>query len=54
MTKKIDIVDVKRWGGHNLHASSTLRKIILMEPDELSTPDFIAQIPRWLKLAEVD
>ncbi len=50
----VSIINLKTWARRNLPKDHPLRAIIEVENDELSASDFIAQIDRYLKLAEVD
>jgi hypothetical protein len=50
--KKIATRSLKTFALRHLPRSSTLKDILLSEPDELSPAEFLARIDLWLRLLE--
>jgi len=46
----IDLRSLKKWCSENLPDSSNLKKIILLENDQLQARDYCAKVSTWLLL----
>jgi hypothetical protein len=52
MTPIIDLKPLKRWANRQLLTSSSLRRVIAAENDELSAEDLVSHIGLYLKLVD--
>ena len=50
----IDLKPLKQFATKSLPADSTLRSIILSEPDQVTTLEFLARLDIFLKLARME
>jgi hypothetical protein len=50
----VDMTPLKRLALKRLPPASALREVILNEPDEISSSEYIAKLPIWQKLLKIE
>jgi hypothetical protein len=53
-SRNVNMSRLKQWAITNLFRDSTLRELLLQEPDTLSVEGFIAKCSTWMKLARIE
>jgi hypothetical protein len=51
---KLDLKPLKNFAKEKLRKKSTLREILLLEPDTLSTSDFLTKLDIWTALFNME
>lgn len=50
----ISTKSLKAWAAANLPARSTLREVLLTEPERLEINAFISKLGTWLRICEIE
>lgn len=53
-SRMLDFRALNTFALEKLPKTSVLRDVILIEPDSLSAADFLAKVPIWLRLADLE
>lgn len=54
MNQRIDTRRLKKWALSSLSLGSSLRAVLIQEPDEMDFEEFLAKSSTWMKLAEIE
>ena len=52
--KAVDVRSLKRWAVEALPRSSQLRAVLQMEEDSVCVEEYVARIPVWLALLDLE
>ena len=52
--KRVEVSPLKQWANARLLASSSLRKVLLQENDNLPVEEFLAKMDIWLKMCQFE
>ncbi len=53
-TAKVRITVLKEFAGRRFQEDSALRKILVLEKDELEPPEFLYKLQIWIRLLEIE
>jgi len=54
INQKVNIKPLQNWVIESLSPSSTLRNVVLTENQYLDSYEFLAKIPIWMKLLDIE